>query len=67
LTPDGSAVVHGRTQVTHFPTGVIDERDGQRDQDWGQHDRKKAEDGQIATHRCLIYVVGESNWMIAVR
>jgi hypothetical protein len=53
--------------VTRFPTGVIDERDGQWDQDWGQHDRKKAKDGQIATHRCLIYVVGESNWMTAVR
>jgi hypothetical protein len=67
LTPDGSAVVHGRSQVTHFPTGVIDERDGQWDQDWGQHDHKKAEDGQIATHHCLIYVVGAPNWTIAVR
>jgi hypothetical protein len=63
LTPDGSAVVHGRSQVTHLPTGAIDERDGQRDQDWGQDDRKKAEDGQIAAHSCLIYVVREENPM----
>jgi hypothetical protein len=66
LTPDGLAVVHCRSEVTHLPTGVINDRDGQRDQDWGQHDHKKAEKSQIATHCCLIYVVVELNWMIAM-
>ena len=60
-TRDGSAVLEGRSQVTHFRTDVMDERDRQRNQGWGQHGHEKAEDSQVASHCSLNFVAVELN------